>query len=201
MSEIKKVHGLYVFKKNSPTLAKLRDALPEPSIHGYKVWSSSFLIMDYLQYEPIEKGSRVLDIGCGWGMLGIYAAKTFKAKVTGVDADEWVFPYLRVHAAMNDVSVATKTCRYEDIKPALLAKQDFMAGGDICFWDDLVDPLFNLIERAVAAGVGYIIIADPGRSPFMRLARRCKKAFKAQLVPWQIKTPRSDSGYLLIIHS
>lgn len=201
MSEIKKVHDIFVLKKNSPTLANLKNALPEPSIHGYKVWSSSFLIMDYLKYEPIEQGDLVLDIGCGWGMLGIYCAKTFNAKVTGVDADEWVFPYLRVHAAMNEVKVKTLNSRYEDIKTALLTKHDAMFGGDICFWDELVDPLYSLISRAVDQGVGYIIVADPGRSPFMKLAKKCKKDFGGKLVPWQISKPRQDAGYLLVIRN
>lgn len=199
MSEIKEVHGIYVLKKNSPTLANLRSALPEPSIHGYKVWSSSFLIMDYLKQEPFSNGANVIDIGCGWGMLGIFCAKAFKAKVTGVDADEWVFPYLRVHAAMNSVKIKTLTCRYEEIKPSLLAKQEAMFGGDICFWDELVGPLFDLIGKALANGVSYIIVADPGRSPFMKLAKKCKKEYGAKLVPRQISQPRSDSGYLLVI--
>ena len=199
LTEIRKVHGLYVLKKNSPTLANLRQALPEPSIHGYKVWSSSFLIMDYLESYPIAKGAGVLDIGCGWGLLGIFCAKNYKAKVTSIDADEWVFPYLRVHAAMNDVKINTNTCRYEDIKPSTLSKKQFLAGGDICFWDELVDPLYDLIARAVRCGVKYIIIADPGRSPFMKLVRRCKKAFGAELIPWEIKKPKSESGYLMVI--
>ncbi|BFM07425.1 class I SAM-dependent methyltransferase [Halioxenophilus aromaticivorans] len=201
MSEIKKVHGIYVLKKNSPTLANLRQALPEPSIHGYKVWSSSFLIMDYLKYEPFDIGSSVLDIGCGWGMLGIYCAKSFKAKVTGVDADEWVFPYLRVHAAMNDVKVKTHTSLYQDIPANMLTKHDVMLGGDICFWDELVEPLYDLVSRAVKKKVGYIIIADPGRSPFMKLAKKCKKDFGGELIPWQITKPRADSGYLLVIRT
>jgi predicted nicotinamide N-methyase len=201
VSEIKKVHGIFVLKKNSPTLASLRQALPEPSIHGYKVWGSSFLIMDYLKYEPFDIGSRVLDIGCGWGMLGIFCAKSYKAKVTGVDADEWVFPYLRVHAAMNDVKVKTQTSLYQDIPKTMLAKQDVMLGGDICFWEELVEPLYDLVSRAVANKVGYIIIADPGRSPFLKLAKKCKKNFGGELIPWQITKPRADSGYLLVIRT
>lgn len=157
--------------------------------------------MDYLKSNPIETGDAVLDIGCGWGMLSIFCAKHFKARVTGIDADPWVFPYLRVHAAMNDVSIKTKTCRYEEIKPALLAKQKFMAGGDICFWDELVPPLYDLIKRAVANNVGYIIIADPGRSPFMKLAKRCKKDFGGKLIPWQVGNSKRDVGYLLVIRT
>ncbi len=201
MSEIKKVHGLYVLSKKSPTLANLRQSLPEPSIHGYQVWSSSFLIMDYLNQEPLAKGERVLDIGCGWGMLSIYCAKTFKAKVTAVDADKWVFPYLRVHAAMNSVKITTKVSKYEDIKNGLLKKQKFMAGGDICFWDDLVDPLYDIVSRAVDSGVERIVIADPGRSPFLKLAKKCKKSFGAQLVPRQVEEPKKSAGYLMVVES
>lgn len=180
-------------------MANLKQALPEPSIHGYQVWSSSFLIMDYLNQDPLNKGSKVLDIGCGWGMLSIFCAKTFKAKVTSVDADEWVFPYLRVHAAMNSVKITTKTCRYEDIDSTLLKKQNFMAGGDICFWDDLVNPLFTVISNAVENGVERIIIADPGRSPFMKLSKKCKKAFGGKLISWSITSPKKYNGYLLEI--
>lgn len=195
------LHDLFVLKKNSPTLKSLKDSLPEPSIHGYQVWGSSFLIMDYLLKHPLPKRAGFLDIGCGWGMLSVFCAKHFSAKVTAVDADEWVFPYLRVHAAMNQVAVTTLHSRYEDVERKLLKKQKLMAGGDICFWDELVEPLYNIISAAVEASVDQIIIADPGRSPFMKLARRCKKSFNATLEPYSITQPKSDSGYLLIIKS
>jgi hypothetical protein len=102
---------------------------------------------------------------------------------------------------MNQVQVTTLHSRYEDVEKKLLKKQRLMAGGDICFWDELVEPLYNIISAAVAANVEQIIIADPGRSPFMKLARRCKKSFNAKLEPYAITKPKADSGYLLVIKS
>jgi predicted nicotinamide N-methyase len=97
------------------------------------------------------------------------------------------------------VKVKSKVCRYENLKPELLAKQDMILGGDICFWDELVEPLYQLIETALEQGVKRIVIADPGRPPFLTLARRCKKLHKAKLKSVAISSPRSHTGYLLII--
>src|SRR5690606_2257413 len=109
--------------------------------------------MDYLEANPPAAKSRVMEIGCGWGPLAIYCAKNYRAKVTAVDADPNVFPFLELHAKKNDVEVKTKASRYEDLKPALLARQSLIAGGDICFWDELVEPLHQLIKNALGQGV------------------------------------------------
>jgi len=37
------------------------------------------------------KGKRVLDMGCGTGVLGIYACKLGAARVLGVDNDQWAY--------------------------------------------------------------------------------------------------------------
>jgi cyclopropane fatty-acyl-phospholipid synthase-like methyltransferase len=50
----------------------------------------------------------VLELGCGWGLVGIACAKTFQAQVTGLDADAAVFPYLQLHAARNGVRLAIR---------------------------------------------------------------------------------------------
>ncbi|MEZ5503739.1 MAG: hypothetical protein R3E50_14165 [Halioglobus sp.] len=55
-----------------------------------------------------------------------------------------------------------------------------LIAADICFWDELVDPVFNMVNRAVRAGVKHIIIADPERSTFLDMARRCEKRFCAE---------------------
>jgi predicted nicotinamide N-methyase len=196
------VRGLQLFSKKHPKLQKLLKRESDlPEIHGDKVWFSSYFIMDYLEKNPPKNKARVLEIGCGWGPLGIYCAKNFNSKVTATDADPYVFPFLDLHAKQNGVKITTKVSRYEDLKPALLAKQDLVAGGDICFWDELVEPLQQLIQNSLDAGVPRIIIADPGRPPFMRLARRCRKLFGAKLKSAKTTEPRAHEGYLLIVEN
>jgi predicted nicotinamide N-methyase len=200
-SNIQIVRGLQLYTKKHPKLQKLLAKADLPEIHGDKVWFSSYFIMDYLQAHPPAAKARVMEIGCGWGPLGIYCAKNFHSRVTAVDADKNVFPFLDLHARKNGVNIKAKVCRYEDLKPKLLARQDLIAGGDICFWDELVEPLYQLIKNALEQGVPRIIIGDPGRPPFLKLARRCKKLHGAKLKSVSITTPRAHSGYLLILEN
>ena len=177
----------------------------EPSIHGNKVWNSSFLIMDELTRRQrageIGPGSHLMDIGCGWGPLAIFAAKRLGCRVTAVDADADVFPYLALHAAINKVEVETLRCRFERLTKQCLNGVDVITGADICFWDELTPVLFNLIRRALGQGVKRVIIADPGRSPFYELAERCEARFNARVVERRTQTPRSLSADLLIVES
>ncbi|MCB1694490.1 MAG: class I SAM-dependent methyltransferase, partial [Pseudomonadales bacterium] len=143
----REAYGLKILKASHPEVRRLKKEY-EPEIHGNKFWNSSYLIMDYLAHQGLAEGARVLEVGCGWGLAGIYCAKFFGAKVVGVDADDKVFPYLELHAALNGVKVKTKKARFEDLKKKTLGEQDLLIGGDICFWDEMVEPLFGLVEKA-----------------------------------------------------
>jgi len=196
---IQNIRGLDIYPPKHPIIQKMMAKADSPEIHGDKVWFSSYFIMDFLDANPPAPKTRIMEIGCGWGLLSMYCTKTFKAKCLGVDADKNVFPFLELHAARNDVKIKTKASRFENLKPTVLSKQDLIVGGDICFWDELVEPLHTLIANALEAGVKRIVIADPGRPPFLKLARRCKRLYKGKLKAVSISKPRKHEGYLLII--
>ena len=196
----RQAYGITVLKAAHSEIRKIRKD-HEPDIHGNKLWNSSWLIMDYLEQQGVPKKSRIMEVGCGWGLAGIYCAKHFGAKVTGVDADAKVFPYLDLHAQVNDVKIKTVESRFEEIKKKKLAKQDLILGADICFWDSLIDPLYKLIGKAFKAGVQQIIIADPGRPPFDEVCDRCTVEFGGVVKEWSVKEPAASNGYLLIVGS
>ncbi|GAB1265940.1 class I SAM-dependent methyltransferase [Aurantivibrio infirmus] len=197
---IKRTAGVLVLKKKHPIMKKLKKKSPAPVIHGDKIWSSSYLIINHLANNPIAKRSKVMEVGCGWGLLSVYCASAFNAKVTGIDADQNVLPYLKALSTVNSVKVKAKKDRFQRIKKKTLAKQDLVVGGDICFWDKLTEHLYKLIKRSVKAGVKKIIIADPGRTPFFKLAKRWAKKFgNTKLLESNIKWPEKVRGYLLII--
>ncbi len=196
---ITEAYGISMLSKKHVLIRNMRKTLSEPDIHGDQIWSSSFLIMDYLLYHRLRPKTRVMELGCGWGLLSAFCAREFDARVTAVDADEKVFPYVHVHAVLNDVRVETRCNRYEKITSDELKAQRVLLGADICFWDELVLPLFRVVKRAVGSGVGRIVIADPGRQPFLDLADKCKKNFNARLIDWEVDEPTPGSGYLLEI--
>ena len=96
-----------------PAMIKLRRDGHVASIHGNKHWPSADLLMDFLEQHPLPKRKRVIDVGCGWGLGGIYCAKTYKSNVLAVDADDAVFPYLKAHAELNAVKVKTASRRLQ----------------------------------------------------------------------------------------
>lgn len=191
-----------VFPNSShPAIRRAKRIHEAPAIHGNKLWKSSALIIDYLHKHPDPQPKHVLDAGCGWGVGGIWCAQRFGAQVTSVDADPAVFPFLNVTAELNGVSVDAKCARFETLTGAYLSGFDTLIAADVCFWDDLVKPVSNLINRAINAGVARIIIADPERPTFHEMAERCIERHGGELLPWRIRGPLAASGALLVINN
>lgn len=193
-------YGVTILKANHKRIRALRKD-HEPEIHGNKFWNSSYLIMDYLGYQGLPAGSKVMEVGCGWGLLGIHCAKKYAAQVVGVDADEKVFPYLHLHAEVNGVTLQTRKARFETLTREQLAETRLVVGADICFWDEMIDPLYKMVRRAVKSGVEQIIIADPGRPPFDEVCDRAERQLGGEVKEWEVRKPVKAHGWLLIVGS
>lgn len=194
-------HGIKMLTASHPAVRRIKRTDAQPSIHGNKLWKSSFLLIDYLKKNPPEHCRTVLDAGCGWGTSGIFCAKRFNSRVISVDADRDVFPYLQANAEANGVSVEPLQSRFEKITTRQLQDIDLLIAADICFWDELVNPVFNLVSRAVKAGVKKIVIADPERSTFFEMAHRCEDKFCADIIEWRTRRPVTASGALMVLEN
>ena len=193
----RQVFGLTILAPSHPEVRRLQHAAAQPTLHGHKVWSTSFVLIDYLQQRGIPSQARVLELGCGWGLVGIYCAKMFQAQVTGLDADAAVFPYLQLHAQRNGVRLATRHGTFADLTPQELAAFDLIVGADICFWEELVDPLYQMVRHGVTVGVAEILLADPGRPPFDELCEQCLQHGAAEVLAWAMTKPVRESGRIL----
>jgi predicted nicotinamide N-methyase len=192
--------GLTILHPSHPEVQRLQHDTARPALHGHKVWPASFVLLDYLHQRGVPRRARVLDLGCGWGVVGIACAKLFQAQVTGLDADAAVFPYLQLHAQRNGVHIATRQGTFADLTPRELAAFELIVGADICFWEELVDPLYQLVRHGVAAGVADILLADPGRPPFDELCARCLQHGDAEVLAWATTTPvRASSRILRVV--
>ena len=195
-----KYFGITVLKAAHPEIKKLKKNSPT-SIHGNKFWGSSYLLMDYFKNNPMKKNQRVMELGCGWGLAGIYLNKNYGCRVTGVDADDAVFPYLDLHAEINKAEISTLQKRFEKITRKELADYDILIAADVCFWDELEDIHYKLINRAISAGVSKIIYADPEREPFLNLAERCVNKHFADVYEKELKKPVKVRGSLMVIEN
>jgi hypothetical protein len=107
----------------------------------------------------------------------------------------------QLHAQRNGVHIAPWHGSFADLTPADLAGFELIVGADICFWEELVDPLYRLVRHGVAAGVADILIADPGRPPFDELCARCLRQDAAAVLAWAMTTPVKESGWILRVRS
>jgi predicted nicotinamide N-methyase len=201
VARVRSTHGIQILKPTHPVIRSLDKRDPGPSLHGTRIWQSTFMLMDYLEEHPPGTNRRIMEIGCGWGLLGIFCAKRFSAEVLLTDADAEVFPYVTAHVQLNDVRVQTEQMRFAGITDRRLAAYDMLLGADICFWPELGTQLRQLIGRALPLGVRKVILADPGRRSFMRLATYCQQHLAASLIPWQMANRNKSSGYLLIVEN
>ena len=193
---IYQAYGLYLLRSQHRFVRRLQRAY-KPCIHGYKTWESSFLLMDYLQAHPPGGSRRIMEVGCGWGAVGVFCAKAFDAKVTAVDADGHVFPFMELLATLNGVEVAPLRRRFEQLSTARLGEEEVLVGSDICFWQRMVKPLANLVSRAMRGGVQRVVFADPGRTTFYELAERCARRWDVELTEWYAADPRRAIGEVL----
>ena len=197
----RRFRGITLPNSSHPAIRKLRRQGIKPTIHGNKLWKSSLLLIDYLNRHRPAHCNNIIDVGCGWGASGIWCAKTLGAHVTAVDADPDVFPFLEASATLNGVAVTPVVSTFEKLSARQLSQFDMLIAADICFWDELVNPVFNLVNRAVKAGVKHIVIADPERPTFFEMARRCEIRHCAEIMEWQTSTPITASGALLVLEN
>ncbi len=192
-------HGLNVLLGSHAAVRQLKRKF-RPTEHGHKVWTSSWLLIDYLNAVDVEPGMRLLDLGCGWGLSGIFAAKRLDADVVWADVDDAVAPYLELMARTNGVRARFQKLGIEQVKRGLLSQLDMIVASDICFCDTMIDPLRRLINRAGAAGtVKHILIADPGRWPFDDLCELMSGKKGVTLIDRQIDQPKRIDGKILKI--
>jgi len=197
----RRFRGVIMPTTSHPAIRRVRRQGTAPSIHGNKLWKSSCLLIDYLKRNPPQHHQRVADVGCGWGVSGIWCAKYLHSDVTSVDADPDVFPFLEATAALNGVQTEHLVSRFEKLTTRRLQDFDMLIAADICFWDELADTVYNMVNRAVKAGVKHILIADPERSPFYDMAERCVERHCADVIDWKTKSPIKASGAIMVIEN
>ena len=117
----------------------------------------------------------------------------------GLDADPAVFPYLELHAEINDVHIETRQATFEQLKKKDLKDTHLLLGADICFWDEMVDPIYKLVKKSVSAGVHQIVIADPGRPPFHEMCDKVIDKIGGEVKEWSVDDEVKAHAFLLVV--
>ena len=192
------ISGLSVPYASHPQVRALKRSGRRPSLHGTKLWGASQTLMDYLASTTQTQPKTVIDAGCGWGLSGIWCAKHLQATIASLDADPDVIPYLELTAKINGTEVTPIVERFEDLGSDLLSATDLLIGADICFWDELVDPVIAMITTAIESGTKRIVIADPQRAPFLAVCEHILERFGGELIEWRAPATKTVGALLVI---
>jgi predicted nicotinamide N-methyase len=200
---LKKHYYLYkdlkVLKTSHPEVRKIKRKSHGPTAHGNKVWRSSFVMLDYLETYPLNENSYALELGCGWGLAGLYLKKIQNVNIKCIDIDPSVKPYFDLQNKINNCQIDFEACSFESLSTQTLSKYQCLIGTDICFWDELTGGLFKLFQKARTAGVKKILIADPGRPPFWALAELCAEKMGSEVITRRIVEPMKSEKHILVI--
>ena len=197
-ANVEYAYGIYMLTPKHRVIKTLKKRY-QPSIHGHKTWGSSFLVMDYLRENGLRKGATALEVGCGWAPLSVHLAHEYKARVTALDLDREVFPFVDVLAELNAVELETRRGDFTKLKGKDLGQYRYIVGGDICFWDSLVEPLARMVNRAIKNGTQRIIIADPGRPTFYEFCDLVSQRHETRLAEWYAIEPEHYEGEIVEI--
>jgi predicted nicotinamide N-methyase len=192
---VRRVHGLKILLSHHPRIRRLK-RIYQPEFHGNKVWTSGLTLIDFINKSGMARNASVLDIGCGWGLAGVFCAKKFGARVTGMDTDPNIFPYLELHAEINKVGITPLVKGYDRLTPKEIKGYDILIGSDICFWDSMVKPFKRLISLAIRNGSRRIIFADPGRESFLDSANSFVEKGKGELLWWESKGSKRIASHI-----
>nr|WP_092620270.1 50S ribosomal protein L11 methyltransferase [Roseospirillum parvum] len=154
------------------------DALAEkglPPPYWAFAWAGGQALARFVLDHPrVVAGRRVLDLGCGGGLVALAAARAGAGRVTGADIDPFARLALDLNAEANRLSVV-------GLDDALGASSDWdlILAADICYERPTAERLTAWLGARVAQGA-RVLLADPGRA---YLPKTGLKALAAYDVP------------------
>ena len=121
-----------------------------------KIWEASFVLAYFLGKQPVKEGRRILEIGAGVGIVGIYAALCgHRVTVTDINPDALLFA--KANALLNGVSADIVQCLdWNDSN--LSASYDVIVGSEVVYDRQTYPTLVHFLRSALAPG-GMIFLA------------------------------------------
>lgn len=148
----------------------LRDLLGEDAASPYWAypWGGGLVLARHLLDRPeTVAGRRVVDLGCGSGLVAIAAALAGATGAVAVDVDRHAVIAARLNAALNGVAIETVQADWLDDPPP---ETDLLLVGDLFYDAALAERALAYCARCREAGIA-VLIGDPWRAtlPAQRL--------------------------------
>jgi predicted nicotinamide N-methyase len=127
-----------------------------------QLWPSGTALARTVAGRPLA-GRRVLELGCGLGLVSVAAALA-GAEVLAVDRSPEAVAFTAANAARNGARVRTAVCAFDQPEPLLAeAPWDLVLAADVLYEQRNVPVLLWLLPRLIGPA-GEAWLADPGRN-------------------------------------
>lgn len=166
------------------------------------LWESSIGLAKHLSDNRATlSDKRILEIGCGYGLAGIVAAK-FGANVTFTDFEHDALQFARYNSQQNDVSTGAYV-QMDWSAPCFQNRFDVVLGADVIYeeqnWDPIIELLHNLLELK-----GVAIFSEPNRKNadgFFKLIRENGFTFKETICSFSLQEKTAKINIYQVKHA
>lgn len=150
-----------------------------------ELWPSSVALAQHVVQRLEVAGRRVLELGCGLGLVGVVAAlRGGHVLCTDYEADALAF------ARYNAYRNACRRMRFRLVdwrRPALRRRYDYILASDVIYEARNFGPLVAVLRRYLSRG-GAAVFSEPGRVnaiPFFALLRQYGFTYQQTTYPLQ----------------
>jgi predicted nicotinamide N-methyase len=162
-----------------------------------KIWEASMVLADHLASREPLPGSKLLEIGCGLGVVGIVAA-SFGHRITMTEQDPDALNFARANVLTNlPPSGPTIDIRRLDWNhPRFKRTFDLIVGSEIVYSQRDYEPLFRLFKSLLKQD-GEIILAEGFRESSVTFFKEMSRYFEMKAQKKTIRTPEKEVRIIL----
>lgn len=122
-----------------------------------KVWEASFVLASFLGSQKVIPDRRILEIGAGIGVVGVYAAvKGHRVTISDVNEDALLFA--RANVLLNRCEDRAEVRRIDWNSPQVPAPYPMIVGSEVVYDRGSYPSLVRFLDEALAPG-GTIVLA------------------------------------------
>jgi len=140
-----------------------------------KIWEASILLAAYLVAQPVVPDRKILEIGTGLGVSGLFAAACAH-EITLSDHEEEILKFIRANVLLNNLN-DVPIINVDWTKPAPEQRYDWIIGSEIVYHRPTYDNLVQFLEQSLKPD-GTIFLAKstslPAESFFSKLTQHFK---------------------------